>query len=73
MKPSELTYITQDIIDKGGINVTSPEMMDEVRHYNMDAVTNNAKRKRVRRRSMSGTFYCLNTKQSECFLCIKVI
>ena len=47
MKPSELTYITQDIIDKGGINVTSPEMMDEVRHYNMDAVTNNAKRKRM--------------------------
>ena len=26
MKPSELKYITQEIIDKGGINVTSPEI-----------------------------------------------
>lgn len=47
MKPSELTYITQDIIDKGTFNVTSPEMMDEARRYNMDAVTNSARRKRM--------------------------
>lgn len=47
MKPSELNYITQDIIDKGTFNVTSPEMMDEARHYNMDAVTNAAKKRRV--------------------------
>ncbi|SEL13564.1 hypothetical protein SAMN02910353_01990 [Ruminococcus sp. YRD2003] len=47
MKPSELTYITQDIIDKGTFNVTSPEMLEEARRYNMDAVTNNSKRKRM--------------------------
>ncbi|MDO4864423.1 MAG: hypothetical protein Q4A05_09665 [Ruminococcus sp.] len=47
MKPSELTYITQDIIDKGTFNVTSPEMMDEARRYNMDVVTNAAKRSRM--------------------------
>ena len=47
MKLSELTYVTQDIIKKGGINVTSPEMMDEARRYNMSMVTNAAKRQRA--------------------------
>ena len=47
MKLSELTYITQDIIDKGTFNVTSPEMMDEARHYNMEMVTNAAEKRRV--------------------------
>jgi hypothetical protein len=47
MKPSELEYITPEIIGKGGINVSSPEMLDEARRYNMDAVTNAAKRKRM--------------------------
>lgn len=47
MKLSELKYITQDIIDKGSINVTTPEMLEESRRYNMDAVTNNAKRRRM--------------------------
>ena len=47
MKPSELKYITQDIIDKGTFNVTSPEMMSEARRYNMAMVTNAAKRRRV--------------------------
>lgn len=47
MKPSELKYITQEIIDKGGINVTSPEMLDEARRYNMDAVKNAATRHRL--------------------------
>ena len=47
MKPSELKYITPEIIEKGGINVSSPEMLDEARRYNMDAVTNNARRKRM--------------------------
>lgn len=47
MKLSELTYITQDIIDKGGINVSSPEMLDEARRYNMAMVTNAARKKRV--------------------------
>ena len=48
MKPSELKYITPEIIEKGGINVTSPEMLDEARRYNMDAVVNGAKRNRVK-------------------------
>jgi hypothetical protein len=47
MKPSELKYITQDIIDKGGINVSSPEMLDEARRYNMDVVKNAASRHRL--------------------------
>ena len=47
MKPSELKYITQEIIDKGGINVSSPEMLEEARRYNMDAVKNAALRHRL--------------------------
>ena len=47
MKPSELNFITHDIIDKGTFNVTSPEMMDEARRYNMDMVTNAAIKRRT--------------------------
>ena len=47
MKPSELNFISQDIIDKGTFNVTSPEMMDEARRYNMDMVTNAAIKRRT--------------------------
>lgn len=47
MRLSELTYITQNIIDKGTFNVTSPEMMDEARRYNIAMVTNAAEKRRV--------------------------
>ena len=39
-------YITQDIIDAGGINVTSAEMFAEAREYNIEAVRNYNKKRR---------------------------
>lgn len=39
-------YITQDIIDAGGINVTSAEMFAEAREYNIEAVRNYNKKQR---------------------------
>ena len=42
----EWKYITQDIIDAGGINVTSAEMFAEAREYNIEAVRNYTKKRR---------------------------
>ena len=42
----EWKYITQDIIDAGGINVTSAEMFAEAREYNIEAVRNYNKKQR---------------------------
>ena len=39
-------YITQDIIDAGGISVTSAEMFAEAREYNIKAVRNYNKKRR---------------------------
>jgi hypothetical protein len=39
-------YITQDIIDAGGINVTSAEMFAEAREYNIEAIRNYNKKQR---------------------------
>ena len=39
-------YITQDVIDAGGINVTSAEMFAEAREYNIEAVRNYNKKRR---------------------------
>ena len=71
MKPSELVYITQDIIDKGGINVTSPEMMDEARHYNMDAVTNAATKRRTD--VITGIWYVLTMPFAVLMLCMRLM
>ncbi|MCR4795539.1 MAG: hypothetical protein K5898_10335 [Ruminococcus sp.] len=43
----EYKYITQDVIDSGGRNITSPEMFAEARVYNIEAMKNNIKRRRV--------------------------
>lgn len=40
-------YITQEIIDSGGKNITSPEMFEEARLYNMEAVKNYTRLHRV--------------------------
>ena len=71
MKPSELKYITQEIIDKGGINVASPEMSDEARRYNMDAVTNNA----VKRRTdvITGIWYVLSLPFAALQVCMMLM
>ena len=39
-------YITQDVIDAGGINVTSAEVFAEAREYNIEAVRNYNKKRR---------------------------
>lgn len=39
-------YITQDIIDAGTINITSPAMYAEAREYNIDAGRNYCRRRR---------------------------
>ena len=63
MKPSELKYITQEIIDKGGINVSSPEMSDEARRvmevYDLDE--EDAKRlitKKDKKRKQYHNYHC---------------
>lgn len=38
-------FITQDIIDAGSINITSPEMYSEAREYNIDAGRNYIRRR----------------------------
>ena len=40
-------YITQEVIDSGGRNITSPEMFAEARLYNIEAVKNYSKRHRT--------------------------
>ena len=40
-------YITQEVVDSGGKNITSPEMFAEARIYNMEAVKNYNKRYRT--------------------------
>ena len=40
----EYKYITQEIIEKGNVNITSPEMFEEARRYNIEAVKNYRKR-----------------------------
>ena len=40
-------FITQDIIDAGSINITSPEMYSEAREYNIDAHRNYVRRSRI--------------------------
>ncbi|MBO7474125.1 MAG: hypothetical protein J6U00_09030 [Ruminococcus sp.] len=40
----EYKYITQEIIEKGNVNITSPEMFEEARRYNIEAVKNYKKR-----------------------------
>lgn len=39
-------YITQDIVDAGGINVTCAEMYAEARAYNIEAVRNYSRKRR---------------------------
>ena len=36
----EYRYITQEVIDSGGRNITSPEMFEEARQYNIEAAKN---------------------------------
>ncbi|WP_295070528.1 hypothetical protein [Ruminococcus sp.] len=43
----EYKYITQEVIDSGGRNITSPEMFAEARLYNIEAMKNNVRRRRV--------------------------
>ena len=43
----EYKYITQEVIDSGGKNITSPEMFAEARKYNIEAVKNYTKRHRT--------------------------
>lgn len=45
----EYKYITQEIVDKGTFNATSPEMFREAGEYNMEAVKNYSKRKGMAR------------------------
>lgn len=45
----EYRYITQETIDSGGRNITSPEMFEEARKYNTEAVKNQNRRARARR------------------------
>jgi len=40
----EYRYITKEIIEKGNVNITSPEMFEEARRYNIEAVKNYKKR-----------------------------
>ena len=40
-------YITQDIIDAGSVNITSPAMYEEAREYNIDAHRNYVRRSRI--------------------------
>ena len=40
----EYKYITQEILEKGNVNITSPEMFEEARRYNIEAVRNYKKR-----------------------------
>ncbi|MBP5581958.1 MAG: hypothetical protein J6X85_09280, partial [Ruminococcus sp.] len=40
----EYRYITQEIIEKGNVNITSPGMFEEARRYNIEAVKNYKKR-----------------------------
>ncbi|SEH77493.1 hypothetical protein SAMN02910265_02622 [Ruminococcus flavefaciens] len=40
-------YLTQEVIDSGGRNITSPEMFAEARLYNIEAMKNSVKRRRV--------------------------
>lgn len=70
MKPSELKYITQEIIDKGGFNVTSPEMFEEARQYNSDVVVNAAKRTRVH--TVTGLWLVLQYGFVIIFVCMKL-
>lgn len=43
----EYRYITQEIIDSGGRNITSPEMFEEARQYNIEATKNLTRRQRA--------------------------
>ena len=43
----EYRYITQEIIDSGGRNITSPEMFAEARQYNIEATKNLTRRQRA--------------------------
>ena len=40
----EYKYITKEILEKGNVNITSPEMFEEARRYNIEAVRNYKKR-----------------------------
>ncbi len=40
----EYKYLTQELIDKGNVNITSPEMFEEARRYNIEAFRNYKKR-----------------------------
>ena len=37
-------YLTRELIEKGNVNITSPEMFEEARRYNIEAVRNYKKR-----------------------------
>ena len=40
----EYKYLTQELVEKGNVNITSPEMFEEARQYNIEAVRNYKKR-----------------------------
>lgn len=43
----EYRYITQEVIDSGGRNISSPEMFEEARQYNIEAADNYNRRHRA--------------------------
>ena len=45
----EYRYINQETIDSGGRNITSPEMFEEARKYNAEAVKNQNRREKARK------------------------
>ncbi|MBO4524078.1 MAG: hypothetical protein J5723_05270 [Ruminococcus sp.] len=40
----EYKYLTRELIEKGNVNITSPDMFEEARQYNIEAVRNYKKR-----------------------------
>ena len=40
----EYKHLTRELIEKGNVNITSPEMFEEARRYNIEAVKNYKKR-----------------------------